>query len=52
MIAVGLLVASMSVPSPRPWRLIDRHSLHVGIRPHVLVSPDEFGAALTVQISL
>lgn len=38
-------------PSVQPWRLVTTPWLHVGVRPAVLVSPDEWALGMTVQIT-
>lgn len=54
--AIGVFAAAMSLTAPppqdpRPWRIVDLPGLHVGVRPHLLVSPDELGFALSVQVT-
>lgn len=39
-------------PDPQPWRLVSEAGLHVGARPAALVSVDEVGVGLTIQVSV
>lgn len=39
-------------PDPPVWRLVDRPDLHVGVRPAAILSSEERGAGVTVQVTL
>lgn len=38
--------------APATWRIVATPTLHVGVRPHVLATPDEVGIAVSVQLSV
>ena len=44
-------VAPPPPPAPAPWRLISTPTVHLGVRPHLLATSGETGAAVTIQLS-
>lgn len=47
-IALG---AAPPPPAPAPWRVVATEDVHVGVRPAALVSTDELGIGVTVQVT-
>ena len=39
-------------PSPAPWRLVSTASIHVGLRPHVLVTRGEQAGFVSFQVTV
>jgi hypothetical protein len=53
-LVLALALAAVSPPSPPNWyggRIYTSASVHVGMRPAVLVSAEELAAGVTVQVS-
>lgn len=52
-LSLALALSGAPAPSgPAPWRLVTTPSLHVGLRPAVLVTPDEVAAGVTIQVTV
>lgn len=46
------LGASPPAPPPTPLRVVQTPFIHVGVRPAAIVSSEERGAGVTVQVTL
>jgi len=49
---LALQAGPAAPPEPAPWRVYASERLHVGVRPAMLMTPDESAVGVTVQVRL
>lgn len=51
-VAIALSLAQPHVQAPPPVRIVDTPDVHVGVRPAIIVSPEEAAAGITVRVTI